>query len=164
MNLEKKTKINYIIWFSAFIIIAGIVDLTKKVLGLKDFITQTNIILVISPILFITAIVLAYALYDNTLKRIKKDPDATEEQQWEAFYKANNIKAIFFALGGTIIALTMLLIWKKDYLYLLYIVITLFFIAYPNKTKFKIAFSKYDQDKEKETEQQTEHDSEQINE
>ncbi len=147
MNLNKQIKKHYFLWLGIFILITAIVALVKKVLMVKDFITDTSIILVISPLLFILAMLLAYGLYDRLLRKTKKDPQATEEQQWIAFSRANKAKIILLSVGGIIISLTLLLIWKQDYLYLLGIAFILFLIAYPNKTKFNIEFSKYDDKK-----------------
>ena len=132
---------------------------------LKDFISDTSIALVIAPLLFILAMLLAYGLYDRLLRKIKKDLQAPEQEQWKAFARANKAKFILLSLGGIIIALTLLLIWKQDYLYLLGIAFILYLIAFPNKTKFEIEFSKYDQVKDtKETENQNNESDEEISE
>ncbi len=164
MNHAKNIKRNYFLWLGILLVITVLVIITKKVFMLKDLINETNIILVISPLLFISAMLLAYGIYNRLLRDTKKNINATETEQWQAFSRANKAKFILLSIGGIIIALTLLLIWKTDYLYLLGIAFILFLIAYPNKTKFDIEFSKYGQVNDtKETQSQDNDQGEGIN-
>ena len=162
MNIIKKTYKVYIIWLSIFVVISILAIIIKKVFSIQDFISDTNPVLVISPLLFILAMLLAYGIYDRILRPVKKNKNASEEEQRISFYKASKYKSMFLSFGGIIIALTLVLIWKKDYLYLLAIAFVLFLIAIPNKTKFNIEFSKY-QEKNIQSKEEKAKDTEKSN-
>ncbi len=139
MNELKTSKKHFLIWLTIFIAISGIVIVLKKVFIVKDFIDNSHVILVISPLLFISAMLLGYGLYDRIMRKARQSTDKNEKIT--LFNKANKIKFIFLAMGGTVIALTLLLIWKADYLYLLGIALILLLIAYPSRTKYDIEFN-----------------------
>ncbi len=139
MNELNTSKKSFFIWLTIFVIFSGLVIILKKVLLVKDFIDNSNVILVISPLLFITSMILGYGLYDRIMRKARQSTDTNEKIN--QFNKANKIKFIFLSLGGIVIALTLLLIWKADYLYLLGIALILLLIAYPSRTKYDIEFN-----------------------
>ena len=139
MNYLKKTQTQFWIWFSVFAFISGLVILLKKAFMFQDVVSRTNFILSVSPLILLFAIIAAYAIYDRMAKSSKQSQDET--LQWQLFYKAHNYKILLITLGGIFMALTLLLYWKQDYLWLLGFSLIFYLLAYPTQLKFDQYFS-----------------------
>ncbi len=139
MQKLASTKISFYINIIIFVILSVLVYVLKKYVHVRDFIDQTNFLISLAPIIFIAAILVAYAIYDRLAKKAKDLPDSQE--QWRIFYKAHNIKFILITTGSLAITGVLLLYWKQDYLYLLGISLVIYLLSYPTQLKFDQQFS-----------------------
>ncbi len=139
MSTLKNSQKTFWLWLSIFLIISGIIILLKQNFDFPDKIDRNSFVLVLSPIIFIFAILIAYWQYDKLAKQAKSSDD--EPLQWKLFSKATKIKMIILTLGGLAMSFSLLLYWKKDYLYALGMILIFYFLAYPTQLKFDQQFS-----------------------
>lgn len=139
MQKLKSTQVSFYINLSIFLILSILVYVLKKTFNVPDFIDKTNFLISLSPVIFIAAILVAYAVYDRLAKKAK-DLDNSQEQ-WRLFNKAHNIKFALITIGSLAITAVLLLYWKEDYLYLLGISLVIYALSYPTQLKFDQQFS-----------------------
>jgi len=141
MSTLKQTQKRFWISFLVFVVVSLAVILAKQVLGLPDIISRTSPILIISPLIFIAAVIVAYSYYDRLSRKAKAENDQNHPLQWRLFLKAHTVKFILLTIGGLAISFTLLFYWKKDYLYVLAIILVFFLLAYPTQLKYDQQFS-----------------------
>ncbi len=139
MQILNRTKLSFYINISIFLVLSILVYVLKKYVHVPDFIDKTSFLISLAPIIFIAAILVAYAIYDRLAKKAKDLTDSQE--QWRFFNKAHNIKFILITIGSLAITAVLLLYWKEDYLYLLGISLVIYLLSYPTQLKFDQQFS-----------------------
>ncbi len=161
MSTLKRSRKRFWISFSVFALISGVIILLKRMFDFPDIVSSTHPLMVISPVVFIAAVIIAYGYYDKLAKNAKDlDDDRDEAEQWKFFLKAHTWKFVLLTVGGLAISITLLFYWKKDYLYALGIIMIFYLLAYPTQLKYDQQFShrlekRYQPQEPPETEEQT---------
>ncbi len=133
----------YFMMLGQFLVMAGLVLTVKMEGGIEDYITLSNKLTHVAPILMIVFILASYGIYDRIAKKSQKLDD--ENEQMTMFKKASIIRFMFFDLVGLLISVMIFLLYQKTYIYMLGIIFVFFLINYPKEVQFKKDFKKDDE-------------------